>query len=214
MGWFSKGLSGKQKEEALVMIRHLQTALAYQQLAMETINDALASVVGDAPVGAEVWARHKGYFNNPALVETKVMPSLERKIEIIRLMENENQLASKYAKGELSKPYQKMKSCIGIVLERADMQHQGWAEWIKRPEKPVDVSKLDMAERSAINVAVIALNELIQKVGLTTEEWLDIATGATNTVRDSIGLRPLDTESFRSSFIRGINGEKVRYFSE
>ncbi|MFC1971575.1 hypothetical protein ACFLV0_06610 [Chloroflexota bacterium] len=48
MGLFSKRLSGSYKEEAIALVRHLQTMLAYQQLAMETYNDAAASIAGEA----------------------------------------------------------------------------------------------------------------------------------------------------------------------
>jgi hypothetical protein len=76
MGWFSKQLPDSQKEGALVLVRHLQEMLAYQQLAMEIYNDACAAVVGGPPHGAEVWARAKLAFSSPALVSEYIVPAL------------------------------------------------------------------------------------------------------------------------------------------
>ena len=84
MGWFSNRLSGSQKEEALAMVRHLQIILAYQQLAMETYNDAAAIAMGDVkiPYGAELTQRAQFNFSNPTLVAQYVTPAIAKKIEM------------------------------------------------------------------------------------------------------------------------------------
>ena len=121
MGWFSNRLSGSQKEEALAMVRHLQTMFAYQQLAMETYNDAaaIASVAGKIPYGAEVIQRAYLNFSNPTLVAQYVIPAIAKKIEIFQLMETKHREVSVLATANLQKPYQEMTAAINAMLERA-----------------------------------------------------------------------------------------------
>jgi len=214
MGWFSKQLPDSQKEGALVLVRHLQEMLAYQQLAMEIHNDAFAAVVGDPPRGAEVWARQKAAFSNPALVSEYVVPALEKKIEILQLMETKHKLASALAPAKLQLPYQEMTSAIRVMLDRAHLQYDGFTRWIQSPQTAVDVRRLDKPELSAIDRAVKALNDLIKKAGLTHDEWMDLNQEAFNSVRTSLGLVPLDRDVFRSQYSRGLNGERVRFFGD
>jgi hypothetical protein len=214
MGWFSRWLGGNQKEEALTLVRHLQTMLAYQQLAMETYNDALTSVGGVIRQGTGVSVRTVVGFSSPALVAEKVIPALEKKIGILWLMEAKHHLASKLATGELWQPYQEMTSAIRALLHRADLQYQRFTKWVQSPQTSLDTSSLDRAELVAMYSAASALNDLIRRVGLTPEEWMDINKEAFNSVRVSIGLSPLGRDVFRSLYFRNLKGEPVRFFAE
>jgi hypothetical protein len=61
----------------------------------------------------------------------------------------------------------------------------------------------------------MALNNLIyEKIGLTPDQWLDIVWEAFNSVRDSLGLAPLDSDVFRSLYFSGLQGKRVRFFSD
>lgn len=215
MGWFSRQVPDSQKEGALVLVRHLQRMLAYQQLAMETYNDAAASVVGDPPHGAEVWARAKVTFSSPALVAEHVVPALEKKIELLRLMEAQHQQASALATTKLLRqPYQEMTSAIRAMLDRAELQYQGFTQWVQSPQTAVDVSRLDGPELAAIVRAVSALNDLIKRVGLMLDQWIKLNQEAFNSVRASVGLPPLDSDVFRSRYFGGLTGERARFFAD
>jgi len=214
MGWFSRKLPESQKEGALLLVRHLQEMLAYQQLAMEIYNDAFAAVVGDPPHGAEVWARPKAAFHSPALVSDIIVPALEKKIEILKLMETKHQLASALAPSKLQVPYQEMTSAIRVALDRAQLQYHGFTRWVQSPQTAIDVTRLDEPERLAADHAIKALNDLIKRVGLTSDEWMDINQEAFNSVRTYLGLVPLDRDVFRSRYFLGLTGERVRFFSD
>ena len=197
-----------------MLVRHLQGMLAYQQLAMEIHNDAFAAVVGDPPRGAEVWARQKAVFSSPTLVSEYIVPALKRKIEILQLMETKHQLASALAPAKLQLPYQEMTSAIRAMLDRAHLQYDGWTQWVQSPQTAVDVVRLDKPELLAIDRAINALNDLIKRVGLTPDEWMDLNREAFNSVRTSLGLVPLDRDVFRSRYSHGLKGERVRFFGE
>ncbi len=214
MGLFSRQLPDSQKEEVLALVRHLQELLAYQQLTMEIYNDALAAVVGDPPQGAEVCARHQGAFYNPTLVSKYVIPALERKIQILQLMERKHQLASTLAHAKLQLPYQEMTSAILVMTDRAHLQYDGFTRWIQNPQTDFDVRRLDEPERLAIDRAIKAVNDLIKRLGLIPDEFLDIIQESMNSVRTYLGLAPLDKDGFRSRYFRGIEGERVRFFGD
>jgi len=216
MGWFFRKLPESQKEGALMLVRHLQEMLAYQQLAMEIYNDAFAAVVGDPPHGAEVWARPrpKAAFDSPALVSDIIIPALEKKIEILKLMETKHQMASALASSKLQVPYQEMTSAIHVALDRAQLQYNGFTRWVQSPQTAVDITRLDEPERLAADRAIKALNDLIKRVGLTSDEWIDINQEAFNSVRAYLGLVPLDRDVFRSRYFLGLTGERVRFFGD
>lgn len=215
MGFFSRKLSGSQKEEALALVRHLQGILAYQQLAMEIYNDAFAAVAGEPPLGAEVWERPLAVFNSPELVSKHIIPALEKKIEILKLMETKHQSASALATAKLRLPYQEMTSAIRVMLDRAQSQYDGFTQWVQGSQTFVDSTRLDEAETLALDRALKVLNNLIyERIGLTPDEWLDIVREATNSVRDSLGLVPLDRDAFRSLYLSGLQGERVRLFGD
>jgi len=215
MGWFSKHLSNSQKEEALAMVHHLQTMLAYQQLAMETYNDAAAIAAGEIPHGDEITQRASLNFSQPTLVAQHVIPAVARKIEIFQLMEMRHREMSNLATASLQEPYQEMTALIDTMLERARLQYHGFQQWVDNPQVDIDTTRLDRNERAAIDRAVKALNELIvKKIRLTQDEWLDIVQESFNSVRASLKLIPLSKDTFRSQYMRGISGERPRFFKD
>jgi len=216
MGWFSRKLKGRQREEALALVHHLQGILAYQQLAMEIYNDAFTTVVGEhPPLGAEVWDRQLGVFNSPELVSKHIIPALEKKIEIIKLMKTKHEQANSLATKKLQRPYQEMTSAIREMLDRAQFQLDGFTKWVRGEQKFADLTQPDELEQLAIDRTLIALNDLIyDRIGLTFDEWIAICREAINSVRTSRGLAPLDSEVYRSQYIRGLQGERVRFFND
>lgn len=174
MGLFSRHLSGSQKEQALAMVRHLQTMLAYQHLATETYNDATVIVAGKLPHGAEVAQRAYVEFSDPGLVAQYLIPAVTTKIEILELIETKHREASVLATGSLQRPYEEMTAAINVMLDRARYQKHGFEEWVNDPQVEIDALRtvrFDVDERAAMDRAVEALNELIvKKVGLTADE--------------------------------------------
>jgi hypothetical protein len=213
MGWFSKRSSDNIKEKALVLVRHLQEMLAYQQLAMEIHNDAFAAVVGDPPHGAEVGSRSQVAFSNPTLVSEHIIPALKKKVEILQLMETKHQLASALAPAKFQLPCQEMTSCIRLILDRAHLEYDGFIRWVQNPKMDIDITGLDKPELSAADRAINALNILIERLGLTPDEWMNINLGAFNSVRAYLGLAPLDKDVFRSRYFSGLKGERVRFLA-
>jgi hypothetical protein len=215
MGWFSKHLSGSQKEDALAMVRHLQTMLAYQQLAMETYNDAAAIAAGEVQYGDELTQHGSVTFYQPTLVAQHVIPAVAKKIELFQLMEMRHREMSILATASLQEPYQEMTAAIDTMLKRARLQYHGLQQWVNNPQVDIDTMRLDRDERAAIDRAVKALNELIfKKIRLTHDEWLDIVQEGFNSVRASLKLIPLSKDTFRSQYMRLISGERPRFFKD
>jgi hypothetical protein len=214
MGWFSKRLSGSQKEEALTMARHLQTMVAYQQLAMETYNDAAAIASGRIPHGSELTHRSV-YFSDPALVAQYVIPAVAKKIEIFQSIEMKHREVSVLATANLKVPYQEMTAAINAWLERARYQYHVFQQWVNNPQVDIDTVRLDRYELAATDRALKALNDLIfRNIRLTRDEWLDIVQEAFNSVRASLKLVPLSKDTFRSQHMGLISGEQVRFFKD
>ena len=78
MGLFSRQLPDSQKEGILALVRHLQELLAYQQLAMEIYNDALAAVVEIRQKVPRFGRVTKGIFNDPTLVSKLRHPCIRK----------------------------------------------------------------------------------------------------------------------------------------
>jgi hypothetical protein len=92
--------------------------------------------------------------------------------------------------------------------------YDGFTRWIQSPQTTADVRHLDKPELLAMHRAVRALNNLIKKVGLTHNEWMDLRRESFNSVRTYLGLLPLDMEVFHSKYFRILKGERVRFFGD
>jgi hypothetical protein len=215
MGLFSRRLTDSQKKEALALVNHLQTMLAYQQLAMEIYNDAVANDTGEIPHGGEVIERTNVTFSSPFIVAKYAIPALEKKIEIFELMVKKHREASVLETANFHQPYKEMTVAISAMMDRARFMLQGFKQWVNNEVTNNDVTGLDGNELAAVDRAIKSLNELIfKKLGLTSDEWLDIVQESTNSVRASVKLMPLSKDIFRSRYMSGINGEHVRFYSD
>jgi hypothetical protein len=215
MGFDFSSLTAREKKEAVALVIHLQTMLAYQQLAMETYNDAAVVATGEEiPRGTEIFGRPDFTINNPTLIVNYVIPAINKKIEIFHLMETKHQEASFLALENFHQPYQEMTSAIIALSDRARLQHQVFTDWAYKGVSNFDVNKLDKNESEATKRAIFSLNELIKQIGLTSDEFLDIVQDSMNFVRISIELAPLSKDLFRSIYMRGLTGEIVRYFKD
>ena len=210
MPWFFKSKAAK-KSAALPLIMHLQKMLAYQQLSMEIYNDALLSVSREPNTSSEAWQRPTVELSNPAVVSEYLLPALQRKIEIVQSMEEQHNTAAELA-GNFSSPYEDMATGIHLMLQRAQLQFDGFTSWIANPSANIDTMKFDEAESQAMHLALLSLNALVQKV-MTTDEWMEVNRHALNDVREMVGLSALSQMEFRDLYSRGVSGENIRMFS-
>lgn len=195
------------------MVRHLQTMLGYQQLSADTYNDALAAVAGKLPRGAGVTSQPQVELADALLVSQYVIPAIERKIAIVNCMAREHRKMGGSSNPAIWKPYEAMTSAIAAILRRAECQYEGFRQWIEAPQYGVDTVRLDNEERAAIDRAIKALNKLAMKdVGVGYDGFLDIVQEATNKVRGSLELKPLDHDTFRTLYMQGLTGKRVHFY--
>ena len=216
MSWFSRSrLSAQDKDAGLVLIWHLQKMLAYQQVAMEGYNDAMARSAGMGTTTNEGLMNMQPamLMSDPAAVRQHVLPALTRKIEIFQSMEREHKAISRPTTKALRQAYDDFSSALRLMQERARLQHEGFSAWADDPTLDVDMIRLDAPEFEAISRSAASLNELIAKIQLETNAWLDVNCDAFNAVRASIGLPPMSGADFRSTHLGGLAGEPARFFS-
>ena len=189
--------------------------LAYQQLAMEGYNDAMALSAGTGTPTNEGLMRPAVLVSDPSAVRQHVLPALTRKNDIFQSVESEHTAIGQPTTKALRQAYDDFSSALRVMQERARLQHEGFGAWVEDPTLDVEVtpSRLDAAEGEAITRAAASLNELISKVGLDTDEWLDVNCDAFNAVRASIGLPAMSSADFRNTYFGGLVGEPARFFS-
>jgi hypothetical protein len=208
-------LRGRDKVQAVRLIRHLQTQYALQQLAMETYNDGLALAAGTIEPGDEVFDRPKGLLENPSLVARYALPASKKKVAITEQMLSEDQAfdVSGLPKQALE-VYNLATEWLTVVIARARLQLTCLEDWVNNPSIDVDerMSSLDSAEEVTFLVAVSALNSLIERAGLLGDPWLAINHEVFNDVRGRVGLSPLSATDFRARFLQGVSGGRPRFF--
>jgi hypothetical protein len=217
MPWpLSNKLRGKDKVQAVRLVRHLQTQIALQQLAMETYNDGLALAAGTIERGDEIFNRPKGLFQNPSLVAKYALPASEKKVAITEEMLSEHQAfdVSGLPKQALE-VYSLATELLTVIIARARLQLTCLRDWVDNPSIDVyeRMSSLDGAEEVTFLVAVSALNRLIERAGLSGDPWLAICHEVFNDVRGRVGLSPLSATDFRARQLQGMAGGRGRFFS-
>ena len=188
--------------------------LAYQQYAAEVFNKGSAAASELPGAAPSAFQRQAAEFTSPELVARHVVPALERKVEIIRSMSEKHDEAVGLSVGNSAraKPYDELTALSNVMLERALLQLEGFTEWVADQSLDIDVTKLDVPERMAIDRSVEALNGLIKKAGVTLGEWMEVNGEAFNEVRADAGLPPLSQDTFRDRYLRGLEGESVWFF--
>jgi hypothetical protein len=216
MPWpLSKKLRGKDKVQALRLIRHLQAQYALQQLAMETYNDGLALAAGTIERGDEIFDRPRGLFGNPSLAAKYALPASEKKAAITEEMLSEHQAfdVSGLPKQALE-VHRLATESLTVTIARARLQLTCWRDWLGNPSIDVEerMSSLDGAEQATFVAAVTALNSLIERAGLSGDPWIAICHEAFNDVRGRVGLSPLSATDFRARQLQGMAGGRARFF--
>ena len=214
MGLFSRRLSGEQKQKALVMVRHVQMIMSYQQLSMEIYNNALFSITKQFPQGAEI---EPTIVNLPDIksINEYLVPALDKKIEILESMAKKHGEMSALISSESMQIYLDVTLFIEAALDRAHFMSEVFYQYTNNPKTDLNPTRLDEYELKAMDKYTDSLEELVfDKIGLNMDDFLDINQVACNSVRASLKLLPLDRNTFRSRYMKGISGEIVRFFTD
>jgi hypothetical protein len=86
---------------------------AFQQLAMESYNDALLKVSASASAGDELFVRGQAKVEDLTLVAQYLLPAAEHKVEILETMEGEHRAFH-----------------VPTAAKRSAAAYAGWAEFI------------------------------------------------------------------------------------
>ena len=211
-GW-QPPFTAQETERALELVKHLQRQSAFQQLAMETYNDALAVAAPNANLGDEMTMSHDvALFYRPQ-VQSHVLPTLEKKLAWVDIMIAEHEQFGRVEAPEAAKEaYDRQTGVLEISLARARLQQTCWLDFLRGTGGADRITSLDQSEYDAVGVAITTLNKLIAMLGLSRDEWLDIVHSAFNDVRSTVGLSPLSSLDFRARFLEGQAGGRARFF--
>ena len=155
-----------KKEGAISLIRHLQKMLAYQQLSMERYNTAVALASGSPSGPSMPVERQSSNLSNPTLVSQYIIPALEYKIGLIRLMKDRHEQIDQLITKEIRRPYEDMSVVISLMRERVDLQYEGFKSFVKNLEFDSDITRLDQAETAAFVRAAQSLTRTSCQGGL------------------------------------------------
>ena len=209
---FRHRISPHQKEEALSLVFHLQKMLAYQQLAMETVNDSVYTVTG-SPTSNEL--RHaSAWLGSPDLVDRYVLPALRQKYRILEKLHEEHKAFGRPAIPKHAELYELFSTFSIVMMERGKLQIQQLTEWVMNPSVEADSSRLDEVESEAMGRLLQGLNNFIRKHGLSNDDFLRINCDVCNSVRQSIGLAPLALGDFTARYFAGMSGIRARFFTD
>jgi hypothetical protein len=202
-----------EPSEGLEAVRHLQKLVAFQQFAMEKVNDAFAKAANMGPLTNEGVYRPSVIFSDPTLVEEVLLPALEEKLRIIRHIDQLQRAFDAPATEPFREAYISLNTAIDYMEERARWQIEGFQEFIQGRDN-VDTTQLDNAETETMDIALLNLNMCIQDIGVDADGFLDILHDAFNAVREDVGLSPMSNSTFRDLYIGGLEGEPARFFAQ
>lgn len=207
-------VQGFAEDGDIHVIEHLQKMLAYQQLAMEKINDAFARVTGTGLPTNEALVRPTATLFDEASVEEHIMPALFRKAKILSTMESEHYSMAR-PNGELVRmAFDYFDNALEAMRARSDLQIHGYTEWLSGKSDHVDVTGEDSTEVQKMDKALISLNVAIQSLEISPERFMAILCLVFNEVRKSEKLHSLTLIEFSERYIGGLEGKPARFFSE
>ena len=217
MRWlFNRKLTGKDAAESMQLIRHLQTQMALQHLAMETYNTGLFMAASNVNPGDDVSVRGMATIVDPSFAEKQIVPAAEKKVDIAEAMLEEHQGFQAVQKPEKSQEaYNKWADFAIIHLARARLQLETWKEWVASPSLnvaglEVRRSSLDQAEHNSMTAALDALNRLGRSLGFL--ERVPASFTAFNEVWSRLGLSQLTAPDFEARINGALAGESIRFF--
>jgi hypothetical protein len=213
-GFFSSQISARNKKAGLILIKHLQKMFAYQQLSMERYNDALAFAARiDTPTNEFLSPRQSVTLFDVSAVREYVLPALQMKFQTLQIMENEHRNIEQTTSNILKPVYTDFSQQLTAMQKRTRLQYECFSAWIQDQTRSLDTTQVDETERQAMDRTCISLNELINKVGLDVDAWLDVVCDAHNAVRETIGISPMKAQEFREIYFSGLAGKPARFFA-
>ncbi len=214
MTFFNKIFGSSEKKETdLKFIFHFQTLLAFQQLLMEQYNDAVVKVANMGELKNEGFSRPKVSFDDPATVAEFIIPALEEKIDILDEMQTEHKKIGEPESYKIKEIYDGFTDFLNIMEERAQLQLNGFTDFVNDGDVDTDMTQLDNAEVQFMDKALLNLNQTIESLNISGEEFLEINRNAFNSVRENIGLSPLSNQLFQEIYFAGLSGQPARFFS-
>jgi len=215
MGLFSKLFQNKvnRTKEGVKLVYHLQRLLAYQQLTMERMNDALAVVSKSPTPRFEGLLRPTMSVTDESAIRKVLLPQLVEKLSIIDKMVAEHHRLSLPSEEISERAYIAFEDFLDVMRCRAELQHAGYTLFVESEVTDIDLTSLDEAEKKAMDTALSALNALIAEQGLVSD-LMEINCTVFNEVRTSVGLRALNLEDFSVRYFGGMIGRKARFFSD
>lgn len=214
MTFFSKIFGASEKKETdFKFISHFQRLLAFQQLFMERYNDAIVKVANFGELRNEGFLRPIVSFDDPNAVAEFIIPAIKEKIDILDKMQIEHQKIGEPEPYKIKEIYRDFTDSLKIMNERAQLQLNGFSAFVNDGNVDTDMTQLDDAEVQSIDKALLNLNQTIENLKLSGEEFLEINCEAFNSVRKSIGLSPLSNQQFQEIYFAGLSGQPARFFN-
>lgn len=189
--------------------------MAFQQLAMETYNDALyTSAQAIIALAAPLEQRSGAMVTETDLVERHVLRAIDEKLLIIDVMRASHAGFPDTLTPDGRQLYGLFSELLDAMEGRAAVQLDAARVLIERGER-LDTSIADQAEQIAFVAAVTGQNALIAAQGLEVEEFIGMNHDVFNEVRFWRGLPSLSKEEFNPLFIAALSGaaEQVRLFA-
>lgn len=213
MGWlFNRQLSAHEKTHFVAMIRHLQKMLAFQQITAEAYNRAARLAVDDE-----------------AGIQEHVLPALQFKRAVIRQMELEHSNFNFPTNKLLTEAHAAFTHLMGIMAARKIKQEESAYELINGRIELIagqicdttksgveslasETSHWAALELQAASEAVKRLNRLMEKAGLSPEEWIALNCEAFNAVRAEFKMPPFTIAEFAITFRTCLSGGEANFF--
>ncbi len=187
MPWPFKGRHSEADRNAiLAFVRHCQSLIAWQQLAMELVNDGLERAAEQFAAGDELLVRSLGGVSSPELARVRMLPALEEKVRILTSVysTHESVHGGLLTSATTHLGSKLMLDAVSVWLARGHLQLQCWTAWTQDPSIDLSerISALDSDEMHRTGIALHELNSLIQRIGLERNEFLEVNRQAFNLV--------------------------------
>ncbi|MBK9216421.1 MAG: hypothetical protein IPM59_12670 [Chloracidobacterium sp.] len=193
---------------------HLQRMIVFQQLAMERVNDAMATAANLGTPTNEWSVRPSVILKDEGAVGRFVLPALREKAEIFRMMDREQTRREIPRSDPFRAAFISFNTALEIMQLRTQNQIDSFEYWLSDGDIEATSSTLDHEEAQAMDEALLLQNICLQTLGLNGEGFLAFLNVAFNDVRRHIGLAAMDQARFRGLYLGGLEGKPARFFND
>jgi hypothetical protein len=178
---------------------------------MEVFNDAMAAANSMSPPSDER-SQPQLLLTNPVEVEARVLPALRIKMSMIGRMRHEHEQMEVPTSRGAPEVHRLLGEMIDVVEERGKLQHTTILLWLADQALVPDMTALDEREIEVVTDAMLALNQLIENVGLAGGPFIEINRQVMNALRHEFELEPIPVADFKETYSEGIAGRRARFF--